>query len=109
MKDDRLYLIHIIECIEKIERYTKAGKQEFMSSSLIQDGVIRNLEIIGEATKKVSSTLRDDYSEVPWKMIAGLRDVLIHDYMGVDLKRVWNVIDSTFAATNSQSFLEKCG
>jgi len=98
MKDDRLYLIHIIECIEKIERYTKAGKQEFMSSSLIQDGVIRNLEIIGEATKKVSSTLRDDYSEVPWKMIAGLRDVLIHDYMGVDLKRVWNVIEKELPA-----------
>lgn len=98
MKDDRLYLIHIIECIEKIERYTKAGKQEFMSSSLIQDGVIRNLEIIGEATKKVSSTLRDDYSEVPWKMIAGLRDVLIHDYMGVDIKRVWNVIEKELPA-----------
>lgn len=98
MKDDRLYLIHIIECIEKIERYTKAGKQEFMSSSLIQDGVIRNLEIIGEATKKVSSTLRDDYSEVPWKMIVGLRDVLIHDYMGVDLKRVWNVIEKELPA-----------
>lgn len=93
MKDDELYLIHINECIEKIERYTKAGKQEFMNSSLIQDGVVRNLEIIGEATKKESSSLRDDYPEIPWRMIAGLRDVLIHDYMGIDLKRVWNVIE----------------
>ena len=52
MKNDKMYLIHILECIERIEQYTKASEQEFMSSILLQDGVIRNLEVIGEATKK---------------------------------------------------------
>lgn len=94
MKDDKTYLIHIIECINNIENYTKEGKDKFMESTLIQDAVIRNLEIIGEATKKVSKDLRDSYSELPWREMAGLRDVLIHDYFGVDIKIVWNVVDN---------------
>lgn len=94
MKDDRVYLINILECIERIESYTESGKEEFMDSNIIQDAVIRNLEIIGEATKKITSTLRNYHTDIPWKQMAGLRDILIHDYMGVDLKTVWNVIES---------------
>jgi len=54
--------------------------------------VIRNLEIIGEATKRISADVKDNHPEIPWREIAGLRDVLIHDYMGVDLHVVWNVV-----------------
>lgn len=63
-----------------------------MSSPIIQDAVIRNLEIIGEATKKLSSQFRQENPQVPRKQMAAMRDVLIHDYMGVDLKIIWNII-----------------
>ena len=67
----------------KIETYTNSGKEEFMSSDLIQDAVIRNLEIVGEATKRVSQGIKEQHQEIPWRQMAGLRDVLIHDYMGI--------------------------
>ncbi|GIQ70750.1 DUF86 domain-containing protein [Xylanibacillus composti] len=94
-KDDKVYLAHIIESIGHIESFVSSGgKEEFYTSRLIQDAVIRNLEIIGEAVKNISKELRADYPDIPWRAIAGLRDVLIHDYMGVDLKAVWGVVDS---------------
>lgn len=93
MKDDKLYLTHILECIENIQSYTTGGKDAFMASTLIQDAVIRNLEIIGEATKKISHYIRENNCELPWREMSGLRDVLIHDYFGVDLKIVWNVVE----------------
>ncbi len=97
MKDDRVYLIQVLECIKQIEEYTINGREEFMNSRLIQDAVIRNMEIIGEATKRVSPGLREQHPEIPWKEMAGMRDVLIHDYMGVDLNIVWNVISRNLA------------
>ena len=97
MKDDRVYLIHVLECIKQIEEYTINGREEFMKSRLIQDAVIRNMEIIGEAIKRVSPGLRGQHPEIPWKEMAGMRDVLIHDYMGVDLKIVWNVVSRNLA------------
>jgi Uncharacterized conserved protein len=97
MKDDTVYLIHVLECIRQIEEYTINGCEEFMKSRLIQDAVIRNMEIIGEATKRVSPGLREQHPEIPWKEMAGMRDVLIHDYMGVDLKIVWNVVSRNLA------------
>lgn len=93
MKDDKLYLIHISECISKIESYVKNGKDEFIKSTLHQDATIRNFEIIGEAVKQVSEGIKKAHAEVPWREVAGLRDILIHDYMGVDLDEVWNIVD----------------
>ena len=92
MKDDRLYLIHILECIGKIELYTAEGRAHFMGSTLLQDAVIRNLEIIGEAVKHISETVKETSPDIPWKQIAGLRDLLIHHYMGVNLDEVWNIV-----------------
>ncbi len=63
-----------------------------MQTRMIQDAVIRNFEVIGEATKRLSPKIRERYSEVPWRRIAGLRDVLIHDYLRVDLEEVWGII-----------------
>ncbi|NMG09052.1 DUF86 domain-containing protein [Brasilonema sp. UFV-L1] len=93
MKDDRLYLSNIKECIERIESYTCDGKEVFLQTLMIQDAVIRNFEIIGEATKRLSTDLREAYPNVPWQQIAGFRDVLIHDYLKVNLNRVWGVIE----------------
>ena len=92
MKDDRLYLTHIKESIDKIILYTSDGYDRFVNDSRTQDAVIRNFEIIGEATKQVSDKTKQLRSDIPWRDIAGLRDVLIHDYMGVDVKEVWNIV-----------------
>jgi uncharacterized protein with HEPN domain len=91
MKGDRVYLRHLLDAIEKIEAYVVVGPDIFMATSHWQDAVIRQLEIIGEATKRLSQDLRAQHRKVPWRRIAGLRDVLIHDYMGVDLAAVWEI------------------
>jgi uncharacterized protein with HEPN domain len=92
MKDDNLYFIHIMERIERIESYIQGGREEFLRSKLVQDAVIRNFEVIGEAAKRVSQRSRDKYQAVPWKRIAGFRDILIHQYEGVELEKIWNIL-----------------
>jgi uncharacterized protein with HEPN domain len=92
-KEDTLYLDHILESISKIERYTNGLTEErFISDELIQDGVIRQLQIIGEAAKRLSDQTKSDYPSVEWKDIAGMRDKLVHDYFGVDLAAVWDTV-----------------
>ncbi len=93
MKDDRLYLIHIWESIQRIESYSIEGKSAFLASTMMQDAIIRNFEIIGEATKHLSLEMRLSNPEIQWRGLAGFRDVLIHNYMGVDLVEVWNIIE----------------
>ena len=94
MKDDRVYLIHIWECIQRIESYSIEGRSAFLASTMMQDAIIRNFEIIGEATKHLSLELRQSHPEIQWRGLAGFRDVLIHNYMGVDLVEVWNIIEN---------------
>ena len=91
-KDSRVYLAHILECARKIERYTKGGEKEFHSDTMLQDAVVRNFEVIGEAAKRVPEAYRKAHSQVPWRLMAGFRDVLIHAYEGIDLNRVWQIV-----------------
>ncbi|MGZ8520965.1 MAG: HepT-like ribonuclease domain-containing protein [Candidatus Binatia bacterium] len=91
MKGDRLYLQHILDAIKKVEEYVSVSYQTFMTSSHWQDAVIRQLEIIGEATQRLSTQLCSKHADIPWSRIAELRDVLIHAYMGVDIKAVWKI------------------
>jgi uncharacterized protein with HEPN domain len=98
MKDDKLYLIHICECIERIQEYTSAGKDHFMGDLKTQDAVLRNLQTLGDSVKNISDALKSNYPKIEWKRIAGFRDILVHDYMGVNLDRVWTVVESHLPA-----------
>ena len=93
MKDDRIYLLHIRDAIRQIVEYTAIEKEVFFADRKTQDAVVRNLEIIGEATKRVSITLKQAHPDVAWKPIAGMRDKLIHDYFGVNVQLVWEVVE----------------
>lgn len=94
MRDDRFYLLHIRDCAERIAAYTSGGHDAFLADWKTQDAVMRNLEIIGEAVKQLSDSLKSAHPDIPWKQIAGMRDVLIHHYFGVKLDTVWNVAEA---------------
>lgn len=92
-KDPRVFLKHILECIELVGQYT-AGKSmgDFIDSLALQDQVTRRIEIIGEAVRHLSDAFKRRHPDIPWKKIAGTRDKLIHEYFGVDLHLTWEVV-----------------
>jgi len=102
MKDDKLYLIHVSECIDRIESYVSAGRDPFFKSRMEQDAVVRNFEIMGEAVKNMSDKFKQSHPEIPWKRVAGFRDILIHDYMGVDVNEVWKIVERDLPILKSQ-------
>ena len=94
IKSDQVYLEHILEAIVKIENFTKEiSRVDFGRNVMIQDAVIRNIEIIGEATKKISKSFTQSHQEIPWSEMAGMRDKLIHEYLDVDIDVVWKTIE----------------
>ena len=93
MKDDRVYLGHSLRCISRIEEYTAGGRESFFSSHLVQDGTLRNLQTMAESTQRLSSHLKERYPEVEWNALSGFRNVLVHDYLGVDLEYVYQAIE----------------
>jgi len=92
VKDPAVYLRHIRDAIARIEKYTAEGRDAFFGDSMVQDAVIRNLEVIGEAVKDLPPELKRRHPEMPWRSITALRNVLIHEYFGVDLEIVWRVV-----------------
>lgn len=102
MEQDKLYVSHILEAIEKIEKFVAGAEfNDFSGSELIQSGVMRELSIIGEAAKQLSEDFKTTHSEIRWKEIAGMRDKLIHDYFEIDLEAVWKTVK------NDVPFLKK--
>ena len=92
MKDEKAYLGHIRDSIDRIMSYTSAGKKAFMTDPMCRDAVVRNLEVIGEAAKNIPRAFRERHPGVPWGRMTGMRDKMIHEYFGVDLEIVWRVV-----------------
>lgn len=91
---DTAYLRYILDAISRIEQYTQEIDYDaFLENTLVQDGVLRQIEIIGEATKRLSPGIRDKYSHILWKDITGMKGKLIHDYFGVDIDAVWDTVE----------------
>lgn len=102
MDKDATYKQHILDAMAKIEKFVHGlSYEQFLTNDLVQDGVIRELEIIGESAKRLSQPLKAATPKIPWKEIAGTRDVLIHDYMSVDLEIVWKTVTDDLPALKS--------
>jgi uncharacterized protein with HEPN domain len=92
-KDDSVYLRHIMDAFVQIERYTEGvSHDEFIKNSLIQDGVIRQLEVMGEASRNLSEDMRNEYPHIPWRQMISLRNRMIHAYFNVNLQIIWEII-----------------
>ncbi|MEX2531826.1 MAG: DUF86 domain-containing protein [Gemmatimonadota bacterium] len=102
-RDDWVYVRHIRDAARRIESYVDGvAEADFFEATLVQDGVIRQLQVIGEAAKRLSSEFRSKAAQVPWSDITGMRDKLVHDYMGVDLEAVWDTAIRDVPALLSQ-------
>ena len=91
---DRVLLEHMNECIDRIREYTDDQRATFYGSHLVQDAVVRNLQTLAESTQRLSETLKDTEPDMPWRAIAGFRNVLAHSYLEIDLEVVWSVIET---------------
>lgn len=101
MRDQRVYVLHAVDAIDAILVYTADGREAFFSDSKTQDAVIRNIEVLGQAVKGLTDDTRALEPEVPWRQIAGMRDKLIHEYFGVDIGLVWDVVERELSPLRS--------
>lgn len=91
MKNDRVYLLHILECIRRIEEDTAGGGGMFFSSRTLQDAVLRNLQTLAESAQRLSEDIKTRYPQIEWQRIAAFRNILVHDYLGIDMERIWEI------------------
>lgn len=92
-KDPKVFIEHIIESIQLIEEYAShLTAEKFQKNQAMQDAIIRRLEIIGEAVKNIPSSFKAHHPDIPWKQMAGMRDILTHEYFDVDLSLTWSVV-----------------
>lgn len=93
MRDDRERLLDIQEAIERIQKYAERGRETFEREELIQTWILHNLQILGEAARAISTDFKQQHPEVSWQQIAGMRNILVHDYFGIDVSIVWEVVE----------------
>lgn len=93
MRDDRERLLDIREAIERIQKYAVRGREAFEREELVQNWIVHHLQILGEAARSLSPALREQHPEVPWAKIIGMRNVLVHDYFGMDVDIVWSAVE----------------
>jgi uncharacterized protein with HEPN domain len=91
-RDRRVYLEDILAAIERIETYCPSGREEFLKEFLVQDAIIRQLSVIGEAAAKLPKSVSEQSAEIPWRQIIGMRNIIIHDYAEINLESVWQTI-----------------
>lgn len=102
-KDTKIFLEHNLESINLIEENMQdKTKTEFLETKQLQDAVIRRIEIIGEAVKNIPDDIKEKYKDIPWRNIMGMRDILIHQYFGVDLELTWEVINNNIPELKKQ-------
>jgi uncharacterized protein with HEPN domain len=82
----------MLDCIHRINEYVES-KEQFYDSTLVQDAVVRNLQTMAESSQRLSDSIKNEYHDIPWNNIAGFRNILVHDYLGVDLDMIWSVIE----------------
>lgn len=90
---DRVLLAHMRECLDRIREYTNADRTRFETSRLVQDAVLRNLQTLAESSQRLSSEIKGTEQQIPWRELAGFRNVIAHGYLGVDLGAVWLVVE----------------
>ncbi|MGA9995480.1 MAG: HepT-like ribonuclease domain-containing protein [Pyrinomonadaceae bacterium] len=93
MKDDAVYLRHIAECIRRVEENIAGGRDLFLTTHALQDATLRNLQTMSEATQRLSDTIKSTYPEIEWVRIEAFRNVLVHNYLGIDLELIWETIE----------------
>jgi uncharacterized protein with HEPN domain len=96
--DDQVYLRHILECVRRIEENTSTGHGGFLESHTLQDAVIRNLQVIAESTQRLSTRMKARHSEIEWSSIRAFRNVVVHDYLSVDLDLMWKIAQEDLPA-----------
>ena len=92
MKDDSIYLKHILDSIRRIEEDTSEGREKFLAAHTLQDAVLRNLQTLSESAKRLSDPLKTSHPEIEWRRITAFRNILVHDYLGIDLDRIWRIV-----------------
>ncbi len=102
-KDPTVFLKHILECISLIEKYTEnLSKEEFLANIKVQDATIRRLEIIGEASRNLPDEFRKNYTDIAWKKILAARNILAHNYFGIDLNTIWRIVQNDIQLLKEQ-------
>lgn len=98
MKEDLVYVEHVLDCIAHIESYTGGTKSIFTGSKMVQDAVVRNLQVMSESTQRLSDAVKKKHPEIDWRGLAGFRNILAHGYLGLDSEKVWELIETRLAA-----------